>query len=295
MRYSRMKEQSTHIKDNTPNRSGRFIFILILAAAVIYIVAATKAGDIFSEKVIIPAVEFFAGKNADTPPSEVASAVFSDQDDLITDELTLPQIAQYLLQYGVFSSEENAENAAKELFSIGGAGYIREEDGQFRVIISGYSSREDAINVKDRLETDRGMQTKLIELTAPELNCTITSNPDHLESVRNIIAEIQKTHDELLNSALELDKGILSAEDASAHLDQFKSAIKTHHSTVNTLSEKTDDPLITALDNYFIKVNNSAETIDDDLSGALLSSALKRAYIGSAYAYYDLLRYDTSD
>ena len=144
MRYSRIKEQPAPSREHLHNRMSGFIFLIITAAAVIYIFSATKAGDFLSEKVVAPAVEFFTQKNADTSSEEVD--VFSNQQSLITEELNLPAISQYFLQTGVFNTKDNAESAASELRSIGGAGYIREDNGQYRVIISGYSSKEDAIN-----------------------------------------------------------------------------------------------------------------------------------------------------
>ncbi len=295
MRYSRMREQHLHTKENTPQKSGGFIFILIIAAAVVYIICATKAGEYLSEKVITPVVSFFAEKTDETEHAESASAIISAPNDLVTEEIALPASEDYLLQYGVFSSMDNAQASAEELMSIGGAGYIREEDGQFRVIISGYSAKDDALNVKERLQSDRGMQTKLIELTEGDSACTVTSAPEHTETVKSMIGEIADTHKALLNAALDLDKGNITETDASALLESHKSTVETSLGSIGELSEKTDDPLIKALQDYYITANEAVKDDMHELSGAALSSALKHAYIGCAYAYHDLLQYDTND
>ena len=295
MRYSRMREHNEGRADKNTHRSGSTVLILIIVAAAAYIILATKAGDFLSEKIVAPVVNYFADKNTADEPAESTVNPISPSESMVSAELNFPAIGHYMLQYGVFGSKENAEKAAEELRSIGGAGYISEQDGKFRVIISGYASKADAENVKDRLLSERGMESKILDVTAEEMTCSIACGEEYAEQMKAAAADIPGNHSSMLDTILALDGGSITQEEALLRFSELRSKTEEHGKAAETISEKTEDEFVGAIGRYCGTVSDAFMILDENLSGTALSSALKRVYISTSYAYRDLLQYDTND
>ena len=118
---------------------------MAILLALAYLGAATKAGTFLAEKVVRPVFEqlgVFAGDRAAPEASSSPEGTVS---------YTAPAMDFYFLQVGVYASQENAETEAKSIQSQGGAGYVYQDKEDFRVILSAYTSQDDAETVQQRI------------------------------------------------------------------------------------------------------------------------------------------------
>ena len=86
---------------------------------------------------------------------------------------TAPAMDFYFLQVGVYASQENAETEAKSIQSQCGAGYVYQDKEDFRVILSAYTSQDDAEIVQQRLADT--MELKVLPIHVEEKNIQATS------------------------------------------------------------------------------------------------------------------------
>ncbi len=66
----------------------------------------------------------------------------------------------------MYASQENAETEAKSIQSQGGAGYVYQDKEDFRVILSAYTSQDDAEIVQQRLADT--MELKVLPIHVEE-------------------------------------------------------------------------------------------------------------------------------
>jgi len=145
------------------------------------------------------------------------------------------------------------------------------------------------------LKSERGMDSKLLELTAEAMTCSIACESEYADPLKNAASFISSLHTDLLATVLDLDKGSISQTESSEKAIQLKENAEIHLSAITELKVKTDDPLIEGVSKYLENVSDSFSVFDSELSGVDLSSAIKRAYVSASYAYCDLLAYDTND
>lgn len=282
MRYSRMRE-TTPPEEKSGKPMGLIVFLLI-AGAVVYLVSAGKAGNFLSEKVIQPIANYFS---EDTPRDE-ADAQGSSGTSAQTASITFPSIELYLLQVGVYSEEENAKKAATEIAAIGGAGYFYEDEGNYRVLISGYSAKSDAEDVHDRLEQEQQMESKLLTLLTEETVYTLTTEPEVITLFEKFPEESAGVHRQLMELSLELDKGNISKDTALATLGSIRETTLSYLTQFRELVDQSEDALLTRTAAYCETLLTACE-LSEELSEIEVSAGIKRAYIAAAYAYRDLV------
>ncbi|MCM3129931.1 SPOR domain-containing protein [Paenibacillus provencensis] len=132
------------------------------------IIAAVVTGVMFG----FVAMSMLNSENTSNTVSPVtvpaSSGVTQDSTDLtVTAAATIPAVTYYMLQYGVFSSPEGAEQAKAELASAGIAAGSDPLD-ELRVYAGVSADREDAKLISNQLRTE-GVELYVREIQLPEL------------------------------------------------------------------------------------------------------------------------------
>lgn len=285
MRYSRMTEEVK--EERKSGRAGVVILVLFALGAVVYMIGAAKVGSFLSEKIIRPVVSLF---DEDTP--EAAEEVSSETgvSDEVSAEITFPAMKMWLLQVGAFGENDNAEKSAEEIADMGGAGYILEEDGTYRVIIAGYAKEEDAANVKERLKTEQNMESKLLELSAESAVYTMKTEQSVIDAFAAAAEECGNYPQLLMELSLRLDKGEISAAEAINELSEMKEQIGERKEYFSDLSENSEDELLIRTQKYYGELHGAFSVFEEELSDLALSSAIKHCYISSGALYRDFLQ-----
>lgn len=216
-RRARAKYRPRPTKNSNGGSVGGAIISLLLIAGIIYVIASSTAGEWVAKNVMAPAISFFTGNGTEDSGDETvdtnnsSEAVTDDATTLdlsqgastpVSAQLTFPGVTSYMLQMGVFSSEENAKAEAAALQARGAAGYIVEDgssgETRYRVMASGYEDYDSAESVKDRLVsegTDCTIYTcetvsAVFKVTAPEESMTgVRAGFDALSAARKSIAQ----------------------------------------------------------------------------------------------------------
>lgn len=189
--------------------SFSFFVAVAILLALAYLGAATKAGTFLAEKVVRPVFEqlgVFSGEG--TAPEATSSPVG-------TVSYTAPAMDFYFLQVGVYASQENAETEAKSIQSQGGAGYVYQDKEDFRVILSAYTSQDDAETVQQRLADT--MELKVLPIHIEEKNIQTTTQEQN-QALQQGIELLLAAKDELFSA----NQAIETQETCKQHLNTAK-------------------------------------------------------------------------
>lgn len=185
-----------HAPEHAGNRLSFFITALALLAFA-YLGAATKAGSFLAEKVIQPVFRQM-GVFAEKSPAQ--SEAPQGQTESVS--CTVPGLTAYFLQSGVFASKENAETEAKKLQDQGGAGYVYQDQEDFRTIIAAYAQEKEAEAVKTRLS--ESMQTKVLPIQAAEKTVPV-ENKAQAEALSQATQALNRAIDSLYQANKQVD------------------------------------------------------------------------------------------
>lgn len=243
MRYVNKRHRK---KDNREGRSF-FAISVIVCGMLIYALYVSSAGKWIMKNYIEPV--FLENKDADTKQSEVTEQKGGDSQNNSgntggnTEQRTMSYegFTMYSMQVGAFSAKENADQAAKEIKSRGGAGYVL-HDGMYRVLAFGYSSEGEANTVKDQLKTAASMESSVYAVTVPRLDFKVTGEEKNLQAVDSAFKTYLSSKDKMGQLAINLDKNEITKEQAINELDAIKKELSNAVGGIDKLS-KSDEKL----------------------------------------------------
>ena len=261
MRYSRMNGRKP--KRNYTN----IILFLILIGGVTYLIFATAAGNWLAENVARPVFSAFTGTaqpsaspsgsiqpsasvNPSASPS--ASAVSGER---TSDKITVPAKTFYAIQSGVFDDKQNAQTEADAVKQRGGAGYVYEDNGKYRVLMSVYKTEDEAKTVKDKLLNDEKLSTIVKPIEQKELTFSITATTEQIEGIKDCFTQLHEIEDSLLSVILENDKNT----DVKEELTGLLTKINTINTTFTQLTQgSTDNEVLSQLKSV---ISQNVETL----------------------------------
>jgi len=224
----------------------RIIAAVFIVGAFAYIALATTVGTFLAENLIAPIFRALSGEDAPapTPDSQEGDAPATPSIDgtalplvppggysstsaqpaateRTAGEIRLESRTYYALQLGAFSSEQNAKKLAAEIQGKAAAGYIRFEDGLYRVFAAAYESREDAQAVKEQLMAQSNLDSKVSELILPTVALRVTADEAQFNAVKKAFSAADETCAALFDLCEGFDKKELSAEQAREKLEEL--------------------------------------------------------------------------
>lgn len=285
MRYSRTQYQQ---RQGSGAGKGVVVVVVLLAvAALVYFIGAAKIGNFISESIVTPVISWFTGEPAKSPEGNPGSVVVptdtadpqNTEDTSNTQQLSLPAYTVYSLQVGVYQDRNNALSQAESLMNQGGAGYILDRNGEYRVLIAGYKTEDEAKNVKDRLSSEQDMDSKIYLLETKELALELSGSQEALEACKNALEKSSDYIDELLSLSLAFDKGEKTAEEISEELTKLKEQAEEIKNSVDELGKKDDNNVIDSLVAYYDGIQEVLDQLGSETEQLPLSSGLKHAYL----------------
>ena len=131
-----------------------------------------------------------------------------------TREVTLAAETWYAIQTGVFSTKEAAEEKAAAYTDRGAPGTVIEQDGKWRVFIASYGAEAEAFAVRQRLGETQRVETYLYAWECPELRLRLTGMAGQLDVAQAGLTLLLQTAARLRDTAILLDAGQLTVEEA---------------------------------------------------------------------------------
>lgn len=236
MRTSRMQGKPPKKKGKFPS----FIIIVIILGVAAYFVGAGAAGGWLAQNVIEPV---FNSSEADaaptdtplvTPGESISPIEISEntgkriEENIIADKLSL-----YTLQVGAYNDAENANNVANDIVARGGAGYVAYDGELYRVLIAGYTDREDASDVKQNLSKS-SVDSTLFILESGSLEFVIGADITQVEAVKACFDIVPETVDGLQQVIYDYDNGKDVSQDLQTLHDNAQAALSALESAVDT-------------------------------------------------------------
>ena len=248
-RGTSFRTASGRSNSRTSNETGRAIISLLMVGAIVYLISASAAGTWIAENVMAPLISAFSkapdgpGDSqtvVNTPPldDDNTSVDLSGSDTnaiTVSAQVSLPSVDCFMLQMGVYASEDNARKQAESLQAQGAGGYILEDTStgeiRYRVMASGYSSAESAKSVKERLVSE-GIDCTVYELSAAAATFRVTAAQDRIPGIETGFAALEKAQGALCAASIDFDKNSMSVEDGKALVH---SVLSTLQNDMNTL------------------------------------------------------------
>jgi len=283
MRYSRMQNEK---KPGGTGKSGLTVFfsILVVAAVAVYLIGAAKVGDFISNQIVTPVVAWITGEEVDpdntkNPPGSEPPVKTDGDINQITETIAFPAGNIFALQAGVFSQEDNALSMAKELSNKGGAGYILEDKGSYRVLLAGYKTADEADNVKERLLSEQNMETKRYDIESREVKFSITAESDTVNMVKEAAAKASSYQESLLAISIAFDKGDSDAETTKKEIAALAEEADKIKNDIDEIASSTDNSIISGILSFYNDVSNTLDDLSGDTGDIQLSSGIKHAYL----------------
>ena len=255
MRQSR--SPYTKESDNKKSNKPKIFAVIVVLGILVYILSSGTVGKFISDQIITPVANFFTGEESEQPqveesPSPSPSATESekegqaDSQNVVSKTIELPQNAYFALQMGVFNNEQNAQDAAEQLRQQGGAGYILEDGGQYRVLMSAYHTQEEAQTVKERLQSE-GMDTSIYEFTSAATSFNVKGAETYVVIIQEVFGSLPTLIDEVYNLSIALDQGQMDLEAANESLSTLITNINEQNEQLGTIGSNSDNEVVGSL------------------------------------------------
>jgi hypothetical protein len=292
MRYSRMAATPPKRKKRFTN----FLLVIIILGIAAYLIGAGAAGSWLAENVIDPV--FNNGKsNAATPTAQASSAVPTLSETIspvslpessgtrAEEEVTAKEISLFSLQTGAFSDESNAKTAANELQSKGGAGYVAYDGKLYRVLVAGYTSADDADDVKTSLK-GQNIDATVFNLKSGSLSFKIGAVQAQIDAVKACFDAVPEAVGALQQIVFDSDKGSKVDTDL-ASLKEKVTEVYNNFSGAVSSEESAISSLRTYMQGFCETINNIP--LSSSVSSVEFSSKLKYTLIDITVEYSEFL------
>lgn len=288
MRSSRMGQEYKGKDDGKSGIAGR-VFIIIIVCVVIYFVSAGTVGKWIAQNIVTPVLSLFEENDAagtDIPQAE-ATGNPQDPGEKVNEKILLPDLSVYALQLGVYAEQANADDAAGLAKERGGAGYIL-NDGNMRVLLSAYKTREEAKSVSDNLLSTENYETYEYDLPAKGVTFDITALRENVDAIKAFFETTKSIHDAYYDLTLKYDKKEITADDVLAALSGLKADAVPKIEAIQAMNKEGD----AVLENMKNFADGLSECLRVDLSGKSdveISSQLKYNYIWLSDLYRNFI------
>jgi hypothetical protein len=270
------------------------IFVGLLLFLVIYIGSAGAAGNFISRIItsfLGSSNDVAQNENGRSPQPPDTKLTVPDEankvpTEKVTEQLNIPPFNLYTIQLAAFTNGENAQFAARELQSKGGAGYIL-NDEYFRLLATGFAAETDAQKVKQQLK-DEGIESQIYTICSPGVNMEITASADKVSSIKSAFSLWLDKTKALEDVVKKLDTSAISVEDARKDIEGVIAGFNSTLDQLKTYSATQESNYILAglLELYQKSIKSLESIFDGNVTDrVVISSKLKYTYIGTIYSY----------
>ncbi|NLJ40149.1 MAG: SPOR domain-containing protein [Clostridiales bacterium] len=204
----------------------------------------------------------------------------------ITENLSIDAIGFYGIQIGAFNSRENAQVAADQLKTKGGAGYVL-EDNFLRVMAMMFHNEEDANAVKKQL-TEQSIEAQVYELHCPGVDMEITAASEKIDGISSSFSLLKDKFGSMETVIRDLDNNKITTELAKNKVEEIRNEITDKEAQLTQYSaSQTDNPVLDGLRGLFSELTVSLDqVIMKSLSDRVaLSAEIKYTYIHMIVKY----------
>jgi hypothetical protein len=268
----------------------------MLAAA--YVITALSLGIALGGR-FLPGVQGSGGqrtgKQAERAANELVEALSEEtqKESAAMEEsrLELPTVLCYAVAAGPYESLREAAAQAERLMQRGAAGYVREEDGKYRVYLSAYASREAAEGVVVRLNGEDGMSLAQTALQGGGIALKIESTRQRAERIKASFGLFSETLIELEALWKELDGGRMQPDAARIAAQKLAEKLEDARGAAfsGALVEGESEALLGWDEALSACCGYLGATTKESQTGLAISSKIKYTYLACVEKYLSYL------
>lgn len=136
----------------------------------------------------------------------------------ITETVAFPAIESYLLSCGTFESEQQAQSAAATYRARGGAGFVREGEEGYSVLLAAYDTASACETVAQNLKKQEDIDAQVQQLAIDGVELRLTASARRIDGVRDAFSIWQQTVQLLSDLWQDLDGGVATVNQAVSRL-----------------------------------------------------------------------------
>jgi len=299
MRYSRLRRAKTR------RRYSSIILLGLVLFLGFYVASAGAAGN-FISRIIAPLIASFSNEaepndKGDISPPPATDLTLpdnrkNDNSERVTDQIDISPISLYAIQLAAFNDEKNAQAAAGELQSKGGAGYIY-NDRYLRLLAMGFLSEDDAQKVRQQLK-DEGIESQIYSITCPGANMEITASADKVDSIKSAFSLWTDKVKSLEGIIRDLDTSSITIDDARNGIGEIISGFTPVLEELKTYSatEESNHILTGLQELYQYSIESLNAVMDESITNRVaISSKIKYTYIDMIHQYKQYMERTTKE
>ena len=136
----------------------------------------------------------------------------------ITETVAFPAMESYLLSCGTFDSEQEAQSAAATYRARGGAGFVREGEEGYSVLLAAYDTASACETVAQNLKKQEDIDAQVQQLAIDGVELRLTASARRIDGVRDAFSIWQQTVQLLSDLWQDLDGGVATVNQAVSRL-----------------------------------------------------------------------------
>jgi len=210
-----------------------------------------------------------------------------------SNEIKLDKKDFYFITFGEFDSAEDCSEISVWVTNSGGAGYVYNDSGKYKIVAQVYNAMSDAENVIKNFPNNISYSANIMRLSANK--CTINTDSmihNDKKQLDNDIKYVFKIFERLLEISNNLDKGVLSAVNAGSKINSLKSEIKIINMRIKSinLANENNEKKLKNFNDFLIKYEDSLDVcINKLLTQENCNNAIKYCACEIAFNYINFV------
>jgi len=179
---------------------------------------------------------------------------------------------------------------AEQLQAKGGAGYIQQDEGRFRVLLVAYEDKADATNVSQRLQTNQQLETKIYELHRDVINIELEGQEKEISLIENAFHLTDSAVAEVFSLSLAFDKGDMTETEVREKCSKIFQEIEEIKKSVDEKRNIDDNNIVSFLTKCLDEYCTSLQDVESAEDALVVSSQLKKTYFQMQFAQIEMAK-----
>ncbi|MEG1525231.1 MAG: SPOR domain-containing protein [Clostridia bacterium] len=281
MEYRRRHRKTRRLHSLRGGTYTVYTAVFLVFFGVVYVLAASKAGDWLAGSVIAPVMLKLAPTVSIAPRPTVTPAVENTSENTV--DIQMIPTTCFALQMGVYASKENAEKQAKALQEIGAAGYLVQDAERFRVLAAGYTDEESAKKVSAQLLSE-GVESRIYPITCAGRTLHVTASKTQVTALQTTAVGMTELLDELYHAAISFDREAQNVEDGASGLRGLRDVAADREDMLATMANDDASEVI-GMAAFYATVRRGIEDVMEIKEKKQFTAKLKYLYLSGFEAY----------
>lgn len=218
------------------------------------------------------------------------SAETSESADLVDTDMSIGAWSIYVVQSGSYTDSENADNAAREIRDIGGAGYIIKDADNYRVMATAFSNEYDADLVRQSLTSD--VYSALVyKLSFGDISFTVSAREADAKTISGAIAQWPELIKTTLDVIRKCETGEMTGADTVVAVKEITAQLTNTSEALKAVPGTDNSGFLKSLSDMYAE---AASVLSDVTSQTTIEPGqtlgrVKYAYIGMCWDYRQLV------